>query len=78
MELTVPASPPRTSAPHQEPSDAKLAQAVTDMVLQIRQTVATTSSITSSQCDSQASEHSPRGPPPIRIPRVTAIEPSQL
>ncbi len=67
MELKVPASPPRTLAS----SDAKLAQAITDIVLQVRKTVATTPSVVTSHQGSQASVCTPRGPPTTQIPRVT-------
>ncbi len=47
MELTVPASPPRTNAPRQVPSHAKVAEAVTNMVAHVRKTGASTSTVTS-------------------------------
>ncbi len=77
MELTIPASPPKTTAPHHAPSNNKLAQAVTDMVFQVRQTMATTSTVTSSQCDSQASRYTTRDPLSMRIARVRTTESSQ-
>ncbi len=77
MKLTVPASPPMMTAPRQAPSDAKLAQAVTNMVIQVRQTVAPTLTVTSNQCDSQASAYTQRDPPSMRIPRVTTTKSSQ-
>ncbi len=55
MELTAPASPPKTTAPHQVPSSAQVAKAVTNMVMQVRQTGASTLTVTSDQRDSQAS-----------------------
>ncbi len=55
MELTVPASPPKTTAPRQVPSSAQVAEAVTNMVMQARQTGASTLTVTSDQRDSQPS-----------------------
>ncbi len=49
MEITVPASPPRTTAPRQVPSHAQVDEAITNMVIQIRHTGASTSTVTSSQ-----------------------------
>ncbi len=50
MELTVPASPPRTNALHQVPSCAEVAAAVTNMAAHLRRTGApSTSTVTSSQ-----------------------------
>ncbi len=56
MELTVPASLPRTTAPRQVPLRAKVAEAVTGIVIQIRRTGASTATVSSTQWDSQASE----------------------
>ncbi len=56
MELVVPASPPKTSAPRRTPSHAKVAEAVTNMAAHLRKTGAPpTPAVTSSQRDSQAS-----------------------
>ena len=63
MELMVAASPPRMPAPHQAPSDAKLAQAVTDMVFQVKQTVATTPSVATSHHTSQSNTYAMRDAP---------------
>ncbi len=68
MELTVPASPPRTTAPHQVPSHAKVAEAITNMVAHVRKTGTT---VTSTQHDSQASGSSTKGIPSTQIPRVS-------
>ncbi len=76
MELTVPASPPRTVAPRQTSSQAQVAQAVTTMVTQIRKTGATSSTDASAQRDGPASGLSMTDPPAIRIPRVAAAEPN--
>ncbi len=73
----MPASPPKTTAPRQASSNAKLAQALRDTVFQVRQTVATTSTVTANQCDSQASGYTTTDPPSMRIPRVTTVESSQ-
>ncbi len=78
MELTVPASPPRTVAPRQVPSHTQVAKAVTNMVTQIRKTGATASTVTSAQRDSQASGSSMTDPPTTRIPRVSAAESNPL
>ncbi len=55
IELAVPASPPKMTATRQVPSSAQVAEAVTNMVMQVRQTGASTSMVTSDQRDSQAS-----------------------
>ncbi len=78
MELAVPASPPRTTTPRQVPSSTKVAEAVTNMVIQVRQTGASTSTVTSDQRDSQASGYTTRDLPSIRISRVTVVESDQL
>ncbi len=77
MELTVPASPPKTTAPRQVPSSAKVAQAVTNMVIQVRQTGAPTSTVTSDQRDSQASGYITRDLLAMLIPKVTATDSDQ-
>ncbi len=74
MELTVPASPPKTAAPHHVPSHAQVDEAVTNMVMQIRQTGVSTSTVTSSQRDSQASGTGTKDLSLIRIPRVSTKE----
>ncbi len=75
MELTVPASPPRTNVPRRAPSHAKVAEAITNMVAHVRQTGApTASTATSSQRDSQASGTGTKDSSLGRIPRVTATE----
>ncbi len=74
MELTVPASPPKTAAPRQVPSCAQVAETVTNLVMQIRQTGASTSMVTSTQRDSQASGSGTRDLSLIRIPQVTTAE----
>ena len=74
MELTVPASPPKTTAPRQVPSRAQVTEAVTNIVMQVRQNGALTSTVTSGQRDSQASGSTTRDLPSIRIPRVTSTE----
>ncbi len=74
MELTVPTSPPRTLVPRQASSDAKLTQVVTDMVFQVKKTVATTPSISTSHQTSQSSAYAPRDPPTTRIPMVVSTE----
>ena len=74
MELTVPASPPKTTAPRQVPSRAQVAEAVTNLVMQVRRTGASTSTVTSDQRDTQASGSTTRDLPLIRIPRVTTAE----
>ncbi len=51
-EITVPASPPRTTAPRQIPSYAQVDEAITNMAIQIRHTGASTSTVTTSQRDS--------------------------
>ncbi len=47
MELTVPASPPKTAAPRQVPSSTQVAEAVTNLVIQVRRTGASMSTVTS-------------------------------
>ncbi len=74
MELTVSASPPRTTDPRQVPSRAKVAEAVINMVAHVRKTGAPTSTVTSSQRDSQASGTSTRDSSLGRIPRVSVTE----
>ncbi len=75
MELTVPASPPRTTASRQGPSHAKVATAVTNMVTHVRKTGApATSTVTSSQQDSQAGGTNTRDSSLGRIPRVSVAE----
>ena len=74
MELIVPASPPKMAAPRQVPSHAQVDEAITNMVIQIRQTGAPTSMVTSFQRDSQASGTSPRDLLLTRIPRVSTTE----
>ena len=74
MELTVPASPPRTADPRQVPSSAQVAVTVTNLVMQIRRTGASTSTGTSDLLDSQASGSTTRDLPLTRIPRVTTTE----
>ena len=79
MEITVPASPPRTTAPRQVPSHAQVDKAITNMVMQIRQTGAPTSTVTSSQRDSQASGTDTGHTSLTQIPRVptTKSDPPQ-
>ncbi len=74
MELTVPASPPKTAAPRQVPSHALVAEIITNMVMQIRRTGASTSTVSSTQQDSQASGSSARDPLSTWIPRVSVAE----
>ena len=76
MELTVPASPPRTIAPRQASSQAQVAEAVTTMVTQIRKTGATSANASASRED-QTSGPSMTNPPTTRIPRVSATESHQ-
>ena len=79
MELTVSASPPRIPAPRQTPSHAKVAEAVTNMAAHLRKTGAPpTSTVTSSQRDSQASGTGTRDSSLGRIPRVSARESNPL
>ena len=75
MELTVPASLPRTSALRQVPSRAEVAAAVTNMAAHLRRTGApSTSTVTSSQRGNQASGTDTRDSSLGRIPRVSARE----
>ncbi len=75
MELVVSASPPKTSAPRQTPSHAKVAEAVTNMAAHLRKTGAPpTPAVTSSQRDSQASGTGTRDATLGRIPRVSTRE----
>ncbi len=75
MELVVSASPPKTSAPRQTPSHAKVAEAVTNMAAHLRKTGAPPmASVTSSQRDNQASGTDTRDSTLGRIPRVSARE----
>ncbi len=74
MEITVPASPPRTTAPRQVPSHAKVAEAVTNMVAHVRKTGAPTATVTSSQRDSQTSGTGTKDSSSTRIPRVFTTE----
>ncbi len=75
MELTVSASPHRTIAPRQTPSHAKVAAAVTNMVAHVRKTVApATSTVTSSQRDSQAAGIGTKNSTLGRIPRLSTQE----
>ncbi len=74
MELIVPASPPRTNAPRQVPSHAKVAEAVSNMVAHMRKTEAPTSTVTSPQPDSQASGTGTKDSLLGRIPRVSTKE----
>ncbi len=79
MELTVPASPPRTNALRQVPSRTEVAAAVTNMAAHLRKTGApSTSTVTSSQRDSQASGTGTRDSSLGRIPRVSARESNPL
>ncbi len=74
MELTVPESPPKTAASRQVPSRAQAAETVTNLVMQIRRTGASMSTVTSTQRDSQASGSTTRDLSSIWIPRVTTAE----
>ncbi len=75
MEITVPASPPKTNALRQVPSRAEVAAAVTNMAAHLRKTGApSTSTVTSSQWGSQASEAATKDSSLGRIPRVSARE----
>ncbi len=71
MEITVSASPPRTTAPRQVPSHAQVDEAITNMVMQIRRTGAPTSTVTSPQRDSQASGTDTGDTSLTRIPRMS-------
>ncbi len=64
----------KTTAPRQVPSSAKVAEAVTNMVIQVRQTGASTSTVTSDQRDSQASGSTTRDLLSTRIPRMAVVE----
>lgn len=68
------ASPPRMPVPSQAPSDAKLVQAVNEMVFQVKQTVATTTSVATSHQTTQPSTYAVRDPPTTQIPRVAPTE----
>ncbi len=72
MELTVAASLPRLLSPSQTPSDAKLAQAVNEMVFQMKQTVATTPSMVTSHKKRQSNTCAVSDHPTTRIPRVAS------
>ncbi len=74
MELTMPASTPRPAAPHQAPSSAQVNETVTNMVMHIRRTGASTSTVSSTQRDSQASGSGTRDLPLTRISRVSIAE----
>ncbi len=75
MEITVPASPPKTNALRQVPSRAEVAAAVTNMAAHLRKTGApSTSTVTFSQRGSQASESFTKDSSLGRIPRVSARE----
>ncbi len=75
MELAIPASPPRTNALRQVPSRAEVAAAVTNMAAHLRKTGApSTSTVTSSQRDNQASGTATGDSSMGRIPRVSARE----
>ncbi len=75
MELTVSASPPRTTAPRQTPSHAKVAEAVTNMVAHMRKNGApAASTVTSSQKGSQVSGTSTKDSTLGRIPRLSTKE----
>ena len=63
MELTLPASPPRTTATRQVPLHAQVDEAITNMVMQIRRSGASTSTVSSTQRDSQASRTSTKDLP---------------
>ncbi len=77
MEITVPASPPKTNALRQVPSRADVAAAVTNMAARLMKTGApSTSTVTSSQRGSQASESVTKDSSLGRIPRVSARETS--
>ncbi len=68
------ASPPKTAAPRQVPSHAQVAETITNMVMQIRWTGASTSTVSSTRRDSQASGSSTRDLSSSRIPRVSTTE----
>ncbi len=75
MEITVPASPPKANALRQVPSRAEVAAAVTNMAAHLRKTGApSTSTVTSSQRGSQASEAVTKDSSLGRIPKVSARE----
>ncbi len=74
MELTVPAYPPQPAAHRQIPPHAQVDEAITNMVMQIRRTGASTSTVASSQRDSQASGTSTKDLSLTRIPRVSTKE----
>ena len=76
MELTVPASPPKTAAPREDPSHAQVDEAITNMVMQIRRTGASTSTAASSQGESKASGTGTKDLSSTRIPRVSTTESS--
>ncbi len=74
MELTVVASPPKTAAPRQVPSHAQVDEAITSMVMQIRRTGASTSTVAYTQLNSQASGTGTKELSSTRIPRVSTTE----
>ncbi len=75
MELTVSASPPRTTIPCQTPSHAKVAAAVTNMVAHVRKTGASvTSTVTSSRRDSQIAGTGMKDLTLGHIPRLSTKE----
>ncbi len=75
MEITVPASPPKTNVLRQVPSRAEVAAAVTNMAAHLRKTGApSTSMVTPSQRSSQASETTTKDSALGRIPKVSARE----